>query len=269
MNIKNKVKIQKLDDQGRGIGYLNNKIIFIPNTLIEEEVLINIRKETSKYYEGEVIEYLNKSNNRIEVKCPYYNSCGGCNIMHMNYKDSIDYKHNKLKNILKKFSNINNDIEVKENKDIFNYRNKIELKIINKEWGYYNSKTHNFIKIDNCLLAKHSINKVIEYKTLFNINNGNITIRSNYNDEIILVINTEDKININVDKLKTINKLVGIIINDKIYYGDKYFIEKYKDLYFKVNYNSFFQINEYITNKMIDILNDNIKGTNLLDYIVE
>lgn len=265
MNIKNKVIIEKLDDNGRGIGYLNNKIIFIPNTLPNEEIIVNITKETSKYYEGEVIEYIKKSIKRIETKCPYYNSCGGCNLLHMTYEDSIDYKSNKLKNILKKFSNINCDIEIIENKDIYNYRNKIELKILNNEWGYYDSKTHNFIKINTCLLAKDSINNVIKNKELFNIKNGSITIRSNYNDEIIIVINSDNLVDINVVELKKIIKLVGVIINDKVYYGEKYFIEKYNNLYFKVNYNSFFQINEHITNKMIEILRKNVNGNNLLD----
>ena len=185
--------------------------------------------------------------------------------MHMSYKDSIEYKTNKLKNILKKFSKIEEDIKVIENKNIYNYRNKIELKIINEEWGYFNFKTHNFIKIYNCLLAKNSINEVIKNKELFNITNGSITIRSNYNDEILIIINSDNNINIDIDKLKNIIKLVGIVFNDKVYYGESYFIEKYNNIYYKVNYNSFFQINPYITNEMIYILNDNIKGNNLLD----
>ena len=44
MNIKNSVKILRLDDQGRGIGYIDNKIIFIPNDLPEEEVIVKIEK---------------------------------------------------------------------------------------------------------------------------------------------------------------------------------------------------------------------------------
>ena len=265
MSIKNNIEIIKLDDMGRGIGYVDDKIIFIPNTLPREVVNIKITKETSKYYEGEVIDYLNISDKRIKPICPYYDKCGGCSLMHMSYKDSIDYKVKKLNNILKKFSNIDCDIKVIENKNIFNYRNKIELKIENNEWGYYNNKTHNFVKIYKCMLAKESINKVIENKKLFDITNGSIIIRSNYNDEILIIINSEDIVNIEIDELKSIIKLVGIVVNDNVLYGESYFIEKYKEIYFKVNYNSFFQINEYITNKLLDILKENIHGDNLLD----
>lgn len=265
MNIKNSVKILRLDDQGRGIGYINDKIIFIPNTLPNEEVIVEIEKETSKYYVGKAIEYVNKSDRRVNSKCPYYDLCGGCNLLHMSYEDSIEYKLNKFKNILSKFANITSNIEVIENKDIFNYRNKVEFKIENYEWGYYNSNTHNFVSIKECLLAKNSINKVLENKDLFDIKSGSIIIRSNYNDEILIVINSEEKVDIDIDKLRIKVKLVGIVVNDKIYYGEKYFIEKFNDKLFKVNYNSFFQVNNYITNEMINIINDNSYGDNLLD----
>lgn len=265
MNIKNNIKIEKLDDFGRGIGYVDNKIIFINNAMIGEVVDINITKETTKYYEGEVIKYIKLSSDRVNVKCPYYNYCGGCNILHMNYDIQINYKKDKIKNILNKFSNIELDILTIKNKNINNYRNKIELKIQDNRWGYYNTKTHNFVEINNCMLAKNSINKVIENKKYINIKNGSITIRSNYNDEIILNIKTDDEIDIDINNLKKYIKLVGIVINDKTYYGDNFFYEIINNKLFKVNYNSFFQINSFITNEMINIINDNCYGKILLE----
>lgn len=265
MNIKNNVKVEKLDDFGRGIGYVDNKIIFISDAMIGEVVDVNIIKETNKYYEGEVIKYKKKSRDRVNVSCPYYKFCGGCNILHMNYDNQIEYKKDKLKNILKKFSNLNIDIDVIKNKDVIGYRNKIELKIQDNRWGYYNSSTHNFVEIDKCLLAKDSINKVIENKKYINVNNGSITIRCNYNDEIILVIKTDDKVNIDIDSLKKNIKLVGIVVNDDMFYGDNFFYEMINNKLFKVNYNSFFQINNYITKEMIKVINDNCNGKILLD----
>lgn len=265
MNIKNNIKVEKLDDFGRGIGYVDNKIIFINNAMIGEIVDVNIIKETNKYYEGEVIKYIKKSSDRVNVSCPYYKFCGGCNILHMNYDNQINYKKDKLKNILKKFSGLNLDINVIKNKNVIGYRNKIELKILDNKWGYYNTNTHNFVEIDKCLLAKDSINKVIENKKYINIDNGSIIIRSNYNDEILLCIETKDKVDIDIDSLKNNIKLVGVVINNKTYYGDNFFYEMINDKIFKVNYNSFFQINNYITKEMINIINDNCSGKVLLD----
>ena len=190
MNIRNNILVTKLDDFGRGIGYVDNKIIFIKNALPDEIVDVGIVKDTKKYYEGNVIKYIKVSDKRKEVKCPFYDRCGGCNLLHITYDDSIQYKVDKVKNILDKFASIKNNIEIIKNDNPFYYRNKIELKIENNKWGYYNSSTHNFVEINECLIAKKSINDVLFNKKFIKVNNGSITIRSNYNDEIILSIKT-------------------------------------------------------------------------------
>lgn len=265
MNIRNNILVTKLDDFGRGIGYVDNKIIFIKNALPDEIVDVGIVKDTKKYYEGNVIKYIKVSDKRKEVKCPFYDRCGGCNLLHITYDDSIQYKVDKVKNILDKFASIKNNIEIIKNDNPFYYRNKIELKIENNKWGYYNSSTHNFVEINECLIAKKSINDVLFNKKFIKVNNGSITIRSNYNDEIILSIKTNEGYFIDTDGLKEKIKLVGIVVNDKLIYGESYFIEKVKDKFFKVNYNSFFQINLCVASKISNIISEYSFGENLLD----
>lgn len=265
MNIRNNILVTKLDDFGRGIGYVDNKIIFIENALPNEIVDVNIVKDTKKYYEGNVIKYIKVSDKRKEVKCPFYDRCGGCNLLHITYDDSIQYKVDKVKNILDKFASIKNNIEIIKNDKPFNYRNKIELKIENNKWGYYNSSTHNFVEINECLIAKESINNVIFNRKFIKVNNGSITIRSNYNDEIILSIETNEDYFFDIEGIKEKIKLVGIVVNDKLIYGESYFIEKVKNKFFKVNYNSFFQVNLCVASKISNIISEYSFGENLLD----
>lgn len=261
-----KVKIEKLDHQGRGIAHYNNKIIFIPNALKDEEVDIKIIKESNKYMEGSVIDYIKKSPKRVISKCPYFNICGGCNLLHMTYLDTLEYKKNKLKEILSKYAGIENfNIEVIENTSPFNYRNKISIKIKDYNFGFYETSSHNIVNIKECLIAKESINDVIKCLNKLKIKNGSVVIRSNYNDEILINIITKDKIDFNINYFSDI-KLVGILLNNKIIYGEDNFMEKINNLFFKVSYNSFFQINSNITSKVFDIISDNInKDNNVLD----
>ena len=44
-----KVEIVKLDDFGRGICFVNNKVTFVPNTIPGDIVNIKIVKENKKY----------------------------------------------------------------------------------------------------------------------------------------------------------------------------------------------------------------------------
>ena len=102
---------------------------------------------------------------------------------------------------------------------------------------------------------------MLEDITLLNVNNGEIVIRSNYNEEILLSINTEDEI-LNIDKLVNKYKIVGIIKNDKCIYGENYFIDKINNYLFKVSYNSFFQVNPYICSKLFNLIENNTKESN-------
>ncbi len=265
MNIKEKILIEKLDDFGRGIAYINNKITFIKNALPEEIVDVVLIKENKKYNEAKVVNYIKKSKKRTDVKCPYYNNCGGCNLRHISYNDTCNYKIEKVKNLLSKFSDININLNIIKNEYILNYRNKIELKINDYDWGYYETKTNNFVSINECLLALDSINQVIKNKDLIKIKDGSIIIRSNYLNEILIVINSNSFININLEKLRNCINLKGIILNDKVYYGESYFFEQINDYKFKVNYNSFFQVNLSIAKNIIDYILDNVSGNNLLD----
>ncbi len=249
-----RVTIEKYDHLARGIGYVNGKVIFVKNTLVGEEILVNITKETKNYLEGVPIKVVNPSFKRIKSECPFYEKCGGCSFCHVKDEEEINIKKDILQDIIKKYAKINIKPKIVEASNNKHYRNKIELKINNGLWGYYDNSSHNFIWIDNCLIAKNSINNIIKNKDLFNILTGSITIRANYNDEILIKIETNDKYQINIDKLCENNKIVGIIVNDNLIYGEDYFIEKVGNYYYKVNVNSFFQINLDILNKVFAII---------------
>ena len=220
------IKIEKYDNQGRGIGYLNKKIVFVPNTVIGETVEIEIVEEKDKYIVGKVINVISPSTIRIKSKCPYYDRCGGCEFMHLSMDEELRIKTNILTDLLKRNNIDVPKINVIQSNNKYNYRNKVTLKIVNNEFGYYNSGTHNFTKIDYCYLAKDSINNIIKSYNLFKVSSGEITIRSNYNDEILIKITSNEKVDVDIEKLINDNKIVGIIVNDKVIYGENDYIEK-------------------------------------------
>ena len=156
-----RVKIEKLDNYGRGITYLNNKICFVENSLPNELVEIEIIKEKAKYLEAKVINYIEVSKDRIDPLCPYYDKCGGCNLRHLDYQKENIWKEEKVQAILKHIGNI----DIKVNNIIYgnesNYRNKVTLHNSNNRIGYYSKGTNDILEIDECLLLDNKINEVI------------------------------------------------------------------------------------------------------------
>lgn len=251
------VNIERLDDFGRGIGYVNDKVTFIFGVVPQDIVDIKIIKETKKYNIGKVIKYLKYSPKRIEAPCPYFLTCGGCSLQFLTYHDTITYKFNKVINLFKKNKILVNP-QVVVNPQPYYYRNKINLKVISQKIGYYEMNSHNIVKIDTCLIANRCLNETLKIIEDFAIINGDVTIRCNQEEEILIIINSNDKLNIDVNTIKSKIKLVGIVINNQIFYGENFLYEKINNFLFKISYDSFFQVNNFVASKLFDIVANNI-----------
>ena len=255
------IKIEKLDNKGRGIGYVDGKIIFIPKALLNEIVDVKITANNKKYYEGEITEIITTSPERKESKCKYFDKCGGCNLLNLDYDRTLSYKESKIKEIFLKFLNIElNDITLINGENNVAYRNKITLHIENSVVGLI-SENNNILKINKCLMISDGMNEILLYVKSLNIKNGKVLLRENNKKEILISIMTEDKVILNIIP----SRIKGIIFNDKVLYGKTTFIEEVEGYKFQVSYNSFFQINRKMTSKLFQIINDNIEGENVLD----
>ena len=259
------VEIVKFDNLGRGIGYIEDKIIFIPKTVPGDIVKVEITKTKKSFFEGEILEIIKPSKKRIAFKCPYFATCGGCDLMHISISEALEYKLEKVNEILHK-NNIDYLVEdIIKSDSYYNYRNKITLKIVNKKIGYFKNNTHDLIEIDKCLICNDNINNLMKELYVLGITNGEIIIRVNYNGEIILIIDSLDEID-NIDYLVDNYKIVGIIKNNKCIYGDDFFIDKINDYIFKVSYDAFFQVNPYVCSKLFLLVEEYSLGSkNILD----
>lgn len=254
------VHIDRMDHFGNGIGNINGKIIFVKGALPGETVDVTITKDKKSFMEGNISTIIYKSSKRVEPFCKYFGVCGGCSLCHLNYENTLEYKKERVKNILSKFDIPK--INVIRNENDLYYRNKIELKIVDGKLGFYEKNTHNLIEIKECKVTKKSINKSFEFVKNMTLENANVTIRANYNDEVLIIIDSKEKpVILNPEDYK----IVGIVLNDKCIYGQDNFMEKINNLFFTVSYNSFFQVNNYINSELFNLIKENIVGKTALD----
>ncbi len=254
------VTIESLDHFGLGIAHINEKVVFVENALPGEVVKIEKFEDKNKYMKARVLEYIKKSDKRTKPLCPYFNICGGCSLMFYSYNDTLDYKLKKVEELIfKNKIRYKGNIEIVKNQNPINYRNKVSLKIVDGKIGYYKINTHELVEISECLVANQEINKIIKNYKFLNIQNGSLIIRVNSNKEVLIIIEcTNDNYNIEIDRLKELVKLVGIVYNNKTIYGDNFFYERIGGFLFKVSFNSFFQINHYICSLLFKFIDEEI-----------
>lgn len=252
-------RVEKLDDFGRGIVKIDNKVCFVKNALKDEIVEVEIISNKKKYMVGRSSKIITKSNERITPKCKYYELCGGCNLSHMTFNEENNFKIEKVKNIFRKFAGLDIDIKKINYKDEYYYRNKIVLRVKNNKLCLLEENSNNYTPIDNCLLVNKKINEVIsKLEELLKDENeiDKIMIRySNYIDDVMIKVDGKVK---NISSFKDICS--SLIINDKVI-SNEFLICSILDKKFYVSSDSFFQVNYDVVNmlykKIIDVVKNN------------
>ncbi len=116
---------------------------------------------------------------RVESDCGTYRRCGGCNLRHIRYEDTLKIKQNIVQNLINK--ELETKLEVKETigmKEPYYYRNKVQFPVgYNKDnkivKGVYANRTHEIIETQGCLIQNKQsemiANFIIEFMIKHNI----------------------------------------------------------------------------------------------------
>ena len=258
----NKIEITKLDHSGRGIGYLDGKIIFVSNALPTEIVDVVVTNSKKKYLEGTVLNYINKATNRIDAPCPYYELCGGCQLMHISYEDQLKYKENKVKEIINKYTNISEDkVRSIIPTTSFYYRNKVTLQVKEKI-GYYQKKSYDIVNIDHCMIASEKINEVILKLNSMDLKNITKIVIKEAREEVMVVLELSSAIDNNIfkDAFKDVNIITYFNGEYETISGNNHIVEQLGEYQFIISPDSFFQVN---TSGAINLYNQVLKYANL------
>ena len=75
--------------EGEGIAKIDNFTIFVPGAIKGEKVKILIVKVVSSHAFGKILEIIDKSETRQDADCSTYKRCGGCNLRHIKYEETL------------------------------------------------------------------------------------------------------------------------------------------------------------------------------------
>jgi len=172
--------IETLSHDGRGIAHVNGKITFITNALPQEKILFQYTNRHGSFDEGEAINILQSSKDRITPVCQFYNLCGGCSLQHLNENKQIEHKQQVLIDQLKHFGNVEpEEILLPLTGPVWGYRHKARLGVrfvIKKERlliGFREKNGRFIADLDCCEVLDPSIGKkIIELRDFISLLDG-------------------------------------------------------------------------------------------------
>ena len=273
---------------GEGIAKINGYTIFVLGALKGEKCKIHILKVLKTHAFAKVIQIIEKSDKRVEPDCSTFNKCGGCDLRHIAYSETLKIKQEKVQNLVNKM--LKNKVKVNETVGMENptfYRNKAIYPVTqDKKVGIFAKRSHNIIPINECKIQTKISQEISKYildnwkDSIYDEETGkgllrNIMVREGFKtDEIMLVLvqNGEKNVFETNSKLKIENvikefpKIKTIVINvntektnvvlsrkNIIVYGDGTITDRLGDYEFKISPNSFYQVNPVQTEKLYNL----------------
>ena len=159
MLIKNQVYETVICDyttEGQGVARIEGCVVFIPNAIKDERVLVKIEKAKKTWASGKITQILEKSPHRVNRQCPVAKLCGGCNFWHMDYEAECQLKADRVRDCLNRLGGENlESVPILSAPTCYGYRNKAQYPVgTDKDGhivtGFYAGRTHNIIPNTNC-----------------------------------------------------------------------------------------------------------------------
>ncbi len=167
---KNDILNLKIDDigvNGEGIGHAEGMTFFVKDALPGDLIRAGVTKVKKTYAYARLIELIEESPDRVKPKCPVAKTCGGCQIQHLSYEKQLEFKERRVRENLIRIGGIDSPTmePIVGMDDPWHFRNKEQFPIRKLKdgrihAGFFASRTHSLVPVDECLLGKEINAKV-------------------------------------------------------------------------------------------------------------
>ena len=153
-----KLHIVKSGINGEGIGYLEQKPVFVPGVFPQETADVLITEETDRYCRGKAKHIFQESPARRPSPCACSGECGGCPLIELEYEEQLKLKRSLLCEALWKYGHVRDAFvrDIRPSSSEFGYRSALKLPVQDRNGlavtGMYKTGTNHFVPIDHCIL---------------------------------------------------------------------------------------------------------------------
>lgn len=144
-----------LNSRGQGLCRpADGPVTFVDGLLPGERAVVRITAAKKNYRAGAVERLIEASPRRVEPRCPWAGSCGGCGLAHADYEAQLDFKAQLALDAFRRIGGLALDaLTVTPSPRAWGYRNKAGFPVTPRGVGFYAPNSHRLVPVDRCPLV--------------------------------------------------------------------------------------------------------------------
>src|ERR1700676_4429601 len=284
------VKIEKLVYGGDGLAHYEGQTVFVPLVLPGELVSIAPAERKKKFVRGRLERVVEASPERVAAPCPHFGRCGGCQYQHIPYDAQIRYKTDILRETLGRIGRVRWDGPIGTHASPpFGYRNRTQWKIPTVQEGsaapagigYFEAGSTRLCAVDECAILSPRLGETLAKlrtmvagsKILSAIDE--IEAFADAADEKILLNLSSERLSESPEAIASalraaLPSIESILVQDRRadkfeLFGPGYLTYSAGGTSFRVGHLSFFQVNRFLIEKLIEAVVGGARGRLALD----
>lgn len=277
--------VEKLVYGGDGLAHADGSTVFVPYTLPGETVKATVRSKKKKLIWADFKEVVSASPERVAPPCPHFGVCGGCHYQQIAQTEQIKLKKEILRETLSRLGGISWGGEITEHTaEPYGYRNRAQWAVRNakpRALGYFLPESSNIIPIDSCQVLSPALAKA--FATLQELARAG-EFGGTVEEIEAFVDSTDTQLALNVAyerfeqsaaKLSAVFRealpnLESLLLLDKKrdkfeLTGPGFLKHKAGGYEFHVSHLSFFQVNRFLIEELLQAVIGGAKGESALD----
>jgi 23S rRNA (uracil1939-C5)-methyltransferase len=279
------LSIEKLIYGGDGLAHTADSTVFVPFVLPGEQVLASVRTRKKKLVHANLVEVQQPSDQRIKPNCPHFGICGGCHYQHIDFAQQVRLKKDILRETLSRLGGITWDKDIRAHTaEPYGYRNRAQWAFrdaLPRAFGYFLPESARILPIDACPVLSPCLARA--FAKLQDLARSN-SIPPGILEVEAFVDSSDAKLALNIAferfpkpakdlaaEFKTaLSELETLLLLDRTknrfeLTGPGYLEHKVGEFSFRVSHLSFFQVNRFLIDDLLNTVLQGAKGNYALD----
>ena len=159
------VAIADLSDSGEGVGRLEQRVVFVPDTVPGDRILARLIRVKPQYARGKMHQLIVASPDRVRPNCIVADKCGGCQWQAVRYEQQLAAKQNQVIQALERIGGLSHPpvSPILAAPFPLDYRNKVTYPLAVSasgqiQVGYYQKGSHRLVNLNQCPVQDPNFN---------------------------------------------------------------------------------------------------------------